>query len=231
MFTKYIITTSKNINAFELILKIDMSIIVVGTKQFKNQTDFKNFARSILNKYIFENQTISEEDTLFFIDVLKLREDAGATKIGCGIKRMFLRNNKYGGRGIWIERIDGTETDFSIYKPIGRKTNGVKYTQKEIDFQNACRTAIVEDKKKLKRETNSFGDAHHCTHFKNMVCEFKTMYSINPENLLFVGHEDGNQEILFADKVIENAWVEYHRRNVKWEVLSKCDHKQKHNNR
>lgn len=202
-------------------------MITIGDHQFKNQSEAKAFVKGKFKSYN-EGETISSTDTLFFRELLKLRDDRGVQKIGSGIKRMFIRKNKYGGNTLWIERIDGTETDFSIYKPLERKTVRVKLTQKEIDFRKACRTAIVEDKKNLKRETNSFGDAHHEIEFEELIINFIKLYSVDIENLKFVGHNDGDCEISFVGKSLETEWIRYHRINASWNVLSKSDHKEKH---
>jgi hypothetical protein len=203
-------------------------MIIIGNHQFKNQSAAKVFVKEKFNSYS-EGETLSPSDTLFFIDLLKLREDNGIQKIGSGVKRIFVRQNKYGGNTLWIERTDGSETDFSIYKPLERKTNRVKLTQNEIDFRKACRTAIVEDKKSLKRETSSFGDAHHEIRFEELIRNFIKLYNVDVENLNFVGHRDGDYEILFSDKILETEWIRYHRANVLWNVLSKSEHKEKHN--
>ena len=205
----------------------DMKTITIGNKQFKNTSDAKIFVKEKFNSYC-NGETVSPLDTMFFIELLKMRTDGGVTKIGCGIKRMFIRKNKYGGSTLWIERTDGSETDFSIYKSLDRKTSRIKLTQNEIDFRKACRTAIVDDKKLLKSKTNLFGDAHHTTEFEVLVKNFINVYTIDIEKVLFEGHNDGDCEISFADKILEKIWVEYHSTNVSWIVLSKDEHKIKH---
>jgi hypothetical protein len=204
-----------------------MKMVTIGNKQFKNASDAKIFVKEIFGSYI-PGETISPPDTIFFIELLRLHPDGGISKIGCGAKRMFIRKNKYGGNTLWLERNDGSETDFSIYKPLDRKTTRIKLTRNEIDFRKACRTAIVDDKKLLKSKTNSFGDAHHTTEFEVLVKNFIKLYAIDIEKVLFEGHNDGDCEISFVDKTLEKTWIEYHRTNVSWIVLSKDEHKTKH---
>lgn len=199
-------------------------MITIGNKSFKNQTEAKSFIKTLFNTYVLDGETLSEHDTLFFTSLLKLRNDNGVSKIGCGIKRMFVKQNKYGGNTLWIERTDGTQTDFSIYKPLERKTNRVRLTPNEIDFRKACRTAIVEDKKKLKYESDLFGDVHHETPFEKLVEMFIIEYSINVDKLRYHGHTDGDCEISFVDKEVEGLWISYHRTHAELVVLPHVDH-------
>ncbi len=201
------------------------NLIVIGIHKFKNKTEIKAFIKDILNKYFIEGESISKLDFEFFAELLKPRAD----KIGCGVKRIFLKYNKYGGKTLWIERVDGTQTDFSVYKLLDHISSKRIQSKNEIDFRKACRTAIVEDKKKLKYDSGLFGDAHHYgKEFEQLVTDFIKKYNIQVEKLNFLGHEDGDIEISFVDKDLEQVWIEFHRRNAKMEVLSKEEHKIKH---
>jgi hypothetical protein len=201
------------------------NLIVIGIHTFKNKTEVKVFIKDILNKYSIEGQSISKSDFEFFIELLKPRAD----KIGCGIKQIFLKYNKYGGKTFWIERIDGTRTDFSVYKLLDYISNKGMQSKNEIDFRKACRTSIVEDKKKLKYDRGLFGDAHHYEKlFEQLVRDFIQQYDIDVEKLKFLGHCDGEIEISFCDKDLEQLWIEFHRQNGKMEVLPKEEHKSKH---
>lgn len=201
------------------------NLIVIGIRKFKNKTEIKSFIKNILNRYSLEGENISKSDFEFFVELLKPRAD----KIGCGVKRIFLKYNKYGGKTFWIERVDGTQTDFSVYKLVDIINNSRTRSKNEMDFRKACRTAIVEDKKKLKFDSGLFGDAHHYDkQFEQLVMDFIKQYDIKVENVKFLGHGDGEIEVSFADEVLEKAWVEFHRRNAKMEVLPKEEHKSKH---
>lgn len=201
------------------------NLIVIGIRKFKNKTEIKSFIKNILNRYSLEGENISKSDFEFFVALLKPRAD----KIGCGVKRIFLKYNKYGGKTFWIERVDGTQTDFSVYKLVDIINNSRTRSKNEMDFRKACRTAIVEDKKKLKFDSGLFGDVHHYDkQFEQLVMDFIKQYDIKVENVKFLGHGDGEIEVSFADEVLEKAWVEFHRRNAKMEVLPKEEHKSKH---
>jgi hypothetical protein len=203
-------------------------MIRVGKHEFKTYSEAKEFTKNVFNKYNV-GETVSEEDKEFFISGIKLREYRCDDKIGCGIKRIFVDKNKYGGKTAMLERIDGTQTDFGIYKHLERKTNKLIQTDKEVDFRKACRTAIVADKKKLKFETNSYGDVHHEEkEFSELVTQFISKYNIDVEITKFIGHKDGDIEICFIDKDLEKLWIDFHGTNSKLEVLSKEDHKLKH---
>jgi len=201
------------------------NLIVIGINKFKNKTEIKSFIKNILNRYSLEGENISKSDFEFFVELLKPRAD----KIGGGVKRIFLKYNKYGGKTFWIERVDGTQTDFSVYKLVDVLGDNRIRSKNEIDFRKACRTAIVEDKKKLKFDSGLFGDAHHYDkQFEQLVMDFIKQYDIKVENVKFLGHEDGDIEISFIDKDLEQLWIESHRSNGKMEVLSKEEHKIKH---
>jgi hypothetical protein len=55
----------------------------------------------------------SEEEHSFLADLLALHHEAD-DKIGCGVTRFYSDGDNWGKRCFWLERVDGTKTDWSF---------------------------------------------------------------------------------------------------------------------
>jgi len=197
-------------------------MIKIGSLEFKTLSEAKKFTKKIFNKYSI-GDVVSDEDREFFISGLKMRSDKGMEKIGCGVKKIIINGNKYGGKTAWVERMDGTKTDFGIYKHLEDPTTNEK------DFRKACRTAIVEDKKKLKRENNLYGDVHHDRiSFEDLIQKFINECKIDINKIEFGGHSEKEIEVYFVDKDLEKLWIDFHNKNSCLKVLSKENHMKEH---
>lgn len=127
---------------------------------------------------------------------------------------------------MWIERIDGSETDFSYIKCFVRKSDKVKITQHELDVKKSARNAIHKYMKKLKIERNQYGDAHHSNiTFDQLFDNWTLENNIDIEKIEVGGHRDGEEEIYFVDKDIEKSFIEYHNDHASIEVLSPYYHR------
>ncbi|HPJ83929.1 MAG TPA: DCL family protein [Methanothrix sp.] len=113
----------------------------------------KECTRNILNNYDM-GATISREDQEFLTSALRLRGSEGEQKIGCGIKRIYIGSDGYAKRCFYLERNDGSITDFSYLKCFSGHTKRAKKSQKMKDFEMACRTAIMSDKIEVGRESD-----------------------------------------------------------------------------
>jgi hypothetical protein len=103
--------------------------IHLGPLTFPNYDEAHAHAHGILAKYK-RGETVADQERDFLIDVLKLRGPEGLEKIGAGIKRIYIDDNKFGTLCFHLERVDGSVDDFSYRKCFRGKVNIPKIEQK-----------------------------------------------------------------------------------------------------
>ncbi|MCP1391282.1 MAG: DCL family protein [Methanothrix sp.] len=209
----------------------EKKMIYVGEQTFKNWKAAKECARNILNSYDM-GVNISRKDQEFLTSALRLRGSEGEQKIGCEIKRIYIGSDGYEKRCFYLERNDGSTTDFSYIKCFSGHTKRSKKSPKMKDFEAACRTAIMSDKIEVGRESNIDNvDVHHeQIPFKELVKTFIKERQIKLENVKFLGHEDNSTVIRFEDEQLENDFRVFHDNNAILVPLSKEEHKKRHKN-
>jgi Protein of unknown function (DUF3223) len=104
-------------------------------KRFASKNDATLFFRAILGRY-GDGQDLDEPDSQLLRDLLERHPEA-QQKIGVGIKRFFKRRTDQGTSCFWLEREDGSTTDFSYIACIRERDKSLY--QK---FAEACRQAV-----------------------------------------------------------------------------------------
>ena len=147
--------------------------------------------------------------------------------------RIFVGTNyKYNTRGFFIERDDGSRTDFSFYECI--------YPTKiyRQDFVKAARTAIEQDIIDFRNEYFSFSDVLRCplcqeemnkTHshidhypvkFKDLLNNFIKVNDIKDfKELTEPENWDNVIGVEITNIDIKNKWIAYHKKYAKLRVL------------
>jgi hypothetical protein len=154
-------------------------IIVVGDSQmeFDSKSSAKKFFKAMKDGYRNED-TINAEDSLLLRGLLERHPEAHQ-KFGCGIKRFFKRKSDKGTDCFWIEREDGTQTDFSYRDCVDAK--GKSLLQ---EFAEACREAVQPQLDEAKREHfRKFGDADgkvRCEVTDKMVAHYESHLDHKP---------------------------------------------------
>ena len=105
------------------------NIIHIGPFTFHSYDEARTYAHDILAKYK-KGETVTDQERDFLIFVLKLRGSDGLEKIGAGIKRIYVDNNKFENLCFHLERIDGSTDDFSYLKCFKGKIDSPKIEQK-----------------------------------------------------------------------------------------------------
>lgn len=197
----------------------------IGPFSFKNWGDASSFAKEVLNKHrLGEEVTDHEKD--FLIAALKLRGQRGLEKIGCGVHRIWVDNNKFGGRGFFLERTDGSTTEFSYPKCFSGHTRRAKKPQHLKDIEAACRTAILKDKPF--KEDEGYHVHHKEIPFKNLVAGFLKEHIFDPLDIEIDGYQDMVEIKKFKDPALAEAFRDYHRRHARIEVITIEEHKSRH---
>ncbi len=86
--------------------------IIIGSKEFKFQKNALEYYKEMLNRHR-KNASIDGEDHLSLLDLIERHPEA-VQKIGSEIKRFYKAPTELGTSCFWIERTDGSNTDFLV---------------------------------------------------------------------------------------------------------------------
>ena len=206
---------------------------IIG-EYFPSKASLKRRILEILYRYA-DGGRLDEGDFKFMLDVLKMHPDA-VQKIGAGVEGMIVRTNPVfrNTQGFWIERVDGTSTDFSFLSCLNGESSPLK------KFSNACRTAIYpfirEKKKEFFRERamavcpytgitismeSCHADHRHPMTFQHIMGSFIRERGIVVENARLKGDMvDGAISDVFDDIRLEMDWVNYHNAQADIQIVS-----------
>jgi len=210
--------------------------IIVGNKEFKFQKDALAFFKEMLNSYRV-NKTIEGEDHDLLLSVLERHPEADQ-KIGVGVNRFYKAPTEMGTNCFWVERTDGSKTDFSYITAV--KAKGKSLYQ---EFAEACRNAVREDLINTKKEFfKQHGDENgkvecevsgnkfaiyesHLDHkkpltFQVLVNTFIAANNISISKEMLSTAQDAQFETEFIDQSIKNKFKEYHHKMAQLRILN-----------
>ncbi|MBA2591985.1 MAG: DCL family protein [Pseudomonadota bacterium] len=176
--------------------------VTIGTLSFKFTKDAKQLFREMLGRYR-NSQDLNEEDSEHLRYLLERHPEA-QEKIGCGIKRFCKAPTDQGTSCFWLEREDGSTTDFSYITCVDSKRKSLYQ-----EFAEACREAVREELQKAKK--NHF-EAHGDSDGK-LVCEM-SREKIAP----YESHLDHKKPMTF--QVIVRTFIAANCIDIKSEMLS-----------
>ena len=186
------------------------------------------YTKAIYKKYK-ENDTVSDEDTEFLIAALKLKSMRGEDKIKCGVKRIYLKRTEWDTCCFYIERIDGSTTDFSYTKLFNRATKSDESGLNRAIFSECCRNAIQKDiVKMLHKSDESDMNVHHVKEFKDLVDGFIKKYNLDVNEIEYSGFGDNCIYKYFTDETYTILFQKYHDENAELVLLHEDEHKKIH---
>jgi hypothetical protein len=112
--------------------------IVLNGIEFRSQKDAIEHFKNMLGSYR-NGQTIEGDDYDILLALLERHPEADK-KIGCGVKRLYKDKTDMPTSCFWIERTDGSKTDFSYRTAISAKGKSLYQ-----EFLEACRAAVQDD--------------------------------------------------------------------------------------
>ncbi|MBG1269427.1 DCL family protein [Nostoc sp. WHI] len=119
--------------------------IVLNGKEFKFQKNAKEYFKQMLERYR-NGQTVNTDDHEMLLALIERHPEADK-KIGCGVKRLYKDRTDMPTSCFWIEREDGSKTDFSYPTAIAAREKSLYQ-----EFFEACRNAVQDDLKKTKEQ-------------------------------------------------------------------------------
>jgi len=211
--------------------------IVVAGETFRSQKDFAIRLRGILSDHQVGDY-LNGQEFLFVAEAI-YRHPRAKEKIGAGIARLKVTNPRFlNAKGFFIERIDGTTTDFSIKKCI-RPASALRE-----DITDAFRNSI-EDQISLAYSkafeggpfpcplTNELlikGDGNSHVHhvppwtFQKILEDFLQMSNLQLLDVKTSGHGDGEVKRSIADLDLDSRWKVHHQERAVLQILSKRGH-------
>jgi hypothetical protein len=213
-----------------------MAIAVrVGELEFPTKKAAKVFFKEMLARYSDGEDTNAEDSA--HLDKLIERHPEAAQKIGPGIKRFYRQRTDKGTSCFWLERTDGTETEFSYPTCVDAKEKSLYE-----EFAEACREAVQPDLIATKREY--FGkhadhegrvpcditgemikfDESHLDHKKPMTFQvivrtFIAANSIVPSRAMLSKPRDQQFSTTFTDQELAKRFRDYHHSLAQLRVI------------
>jgi hypothetical protein len=195
-------------------------------KDFKSKAEALALCKGMLARYR-NGESINEQDSRLLQDLLQRHPEA-RQKVGCGVKRFFRDRTSQGTSCFWLERLDGSCTDFSYKSCVNAKGNSLKQ-----DFAEACRQAVQPELDKAKEaHFQKHGDAEgkvpcevtgemvaiyesHLDHktpmtFEVIVKSFLVANKITIRSNMLSIPKDSQFVTTFADEDLRQQFAEYH---------------------
>lgn len=206
--------------------------MVVNNEVFKTKEALRKRCQAILNHYAV-TADVSEEHCRFLASLIERYHPEAELKLGNGVKRIWVGTNEYGGRGFYLERLDGSTTDFSFMKCISHPSVW-------NDFQSACRNAVADDKQAYKDARFAHArtvaceltgelltrDTAHVDHipprtFQNLLKVFLKRSGIDYRTVGIEPTLDGKEGCWLTDQGFAKRWREFHSVNARLRLISR----------
>jgi hypothetical protein len=209
-------------------------------KTFQTKADFKEFFKTILNKYDL-NAAIGDTDLQYVSELLK-RHPEYQKKIGSGINEIVIKTDgKWGKtRCFHIQRTDGTQTDFSYINCIDNEISREPMRMFRLSARNAVEEQIIahlssyisrnkdntdnvlcqKSRTKIHKKNATVDHIPPMT-FDKIVTDFLQFKKLDPSQIEYVGFGDNEYHKEFKDNNIKTEFENYHRHVAKLRVISR----------
>jgi len=187
--------------------------------------------KKILNAPLLIPRKLNQTEFDFIYSILKMHPQF-KHKEKIGIQNIWIKKTIYNKNGFFIERIDGTTTDFSYYKCLNGNNPKLNVL---CAFRSAIRPQIVEFRELAFSNTSSLvcpitnevitKENCHVDHkepsFKKLVEEFVYTYNINVDKIELGGtNQDNSMEIYFINSTLKKTWEDYHKQKALLQIVS-----------
>lgn len=175
---------------------------------------------------------VTDDDHTFLLDLIERHPDRDI-KVGCGIARFFVAASGQGTNCFWLERLDGSTTDFSFKSCITAPSH-------ESDVRQALRGLITgqviafRDSAFMMTETvpcaitgvpvaspNAHVDHRPPKTFLALIRAFLASESVRINDVGVEGTVDGVTSRTLLDVALAERWCRYHRENCDLQIVTK----------
>lgn len=211
--------------------------IDLATRSFDSKSSARDWVRSMIAK----GRDFTDEEHADLLALVRRHPEA-RQKIGVGVTRFYAdRVNKYGTRGLFIEREDGTGTDFS-YITCLRGTHDARrdwlsaardairpavYAFKKSEFESGRTTCAISGARMC------WGSAHvdHAAPwpFSRIASEFLRVMDLTPGYDWLSKPSDNQFHAEITDEKVLAAWVNFHDRFAVLQLVDETENLRKGN--
>lgn len=205
---------------------------VVAGEFFSSDKQLRKRCQQILHGHkIREN--LPDADTRFLTSLIRDYHSEPEVKIGVGVKRMWVDKSDHPTNCFYLERIDGTITEWSF-------NDCIKNKSKWCNFKDACRNAIRDQTISYKvqrfQECDSiqccltgeelFFGTSHVDHvppktFDAILKMFLQTTGIDYNNVLIDPTHDNVSGCWLSDANFVKQWSDFHRKNAVFRLVSR----------
>lgn len=208
--------------------------IVLNGVEFKFQKDAIEYFKCMLNRY-GNGETVTEFDSDVLMSLLE-RHPKADKKIGCGVKRFYKDRTDMPTSCFWVERKDGSKTDFSYLTALRAKSKSLYQ-----EFMEACRNSVKDDLRLTKMhffekyadkngkvecditgEKIAFNESH-IDHKKPLTFQVlvNTFIAANDIQIIpeMFSHQDAQFQTTFTDPDLKGKFVRYHHKVAQLRII------------
>jgi hypothetical protein len=221
------LATQKRVSRLEKVLM--KKPFVLAGQAYPTKAAVKERCRELLHRS--PAQTFSPEEHRFLLDLLAHHSES-EQKIGCGVARFCVQSDAFGGSCFWLERFDGTRTDWSFNSCLTPPTHtkevlsAFRYliTDQVIRFrdaifvgQNGVLCAITGV---LITSENSHVDHKPPAHFLALVEQFLSVECLSYDVIRVKPAVDGSTITEFEDSALGTRWKIFHEKHAVLQIVS-----------
>lgn len=200
--------------------------VFVGARCFPTKEAAADHFRKILHRGVIDAEADAD-----LRDLLENHAERDL-KVGCGIRGFFIGPNGWGKSCFWIDRLDGTRTDFSFLACI---TPATPQTKAKRGFREAIRPQIQEFKLKAYTSRSVVPCAitgvmvprveAHVDHrppatFSLLLETFCRDESVDIASVRVADTADGITICTLADDDLARRWSDFHRARAVLQITS-----------
>jgi hypothetical protein len=197
----------------------------IGGVKFKSKKAAQQSIRAVLYSYA-PGETLSRNHAAFILDLLDLHPESDL-KVGCGVKLFTVqRNHPYNSVGFWIQRVDGSVTDFSyiscLSPPTPRK-EVLSAMREEIHGQiREYRQASQETHCAITGEPINPDNSHvdHTIPFIELAEAFSVEDGTPLDDMSINETADGDVLTRLKDRDLAKRWQDYHREHARLRMVT-----------
>lgn len=204
--------------------------MVVDGQVFNTKKSLREKCQDILRRHD-PGESLPHEDQRFLTRLVATYHPEADLKIGAGISRVRIDRDGYGYKCFWLDRVDGTTTDFSF-------NSCITHPSLEKDAKAAFRNAIFPDIQEFKMQR--ILEVTHCEYsgvplenvevhvdhkppntFEALLLNFMSSKGIIWNDVPVNPTHDGVAGSWLDDSELESEWRDYHNANAELRLVSK----------
>lgn len=208
---------------------------VLGGELFPTKTSVLERCKKIRGPYKpgVPRRIVDPQEVAFLQDLLKLHPRS-EKKRGVGIRGFRVAADSQMGVCFWVDRIDGTSTDFSFNECL---SGGNRWA----DFRAAARKAVLDQVLDFKMKNLVYGETRcaasgallepgstHVDHeaprtFEVLLDEFLTETGLDWNSVRVSSGVDGSTVKEFLDSRLRESWSQFHRERAVLRLVTRTE--------